>query len=76
MQIQPQMLEILNDNLGNRLTVALIKGLSQDLQTILNEVCTKAYEEGLNASKASEPQSAPEPPSAPAVEKLQAEEVV
>ena len=70
MQIQPQMLEILNDNLGNRLTVALIKGLSQDLQTILNEVCTKAYEEGLNASKASEP------PSAPTVEKLQAEEVV
>ena len=70
MQIQPQMLEILNDNLGNRLTVALIKGLSQDLQTILNEVCTKAYEEGLNASKA------PEPPSAPTVEKLQAEEVV
>ena len=70
MQIQPQMLEILNDNLGNRLTVALVKGLSQDLQTILNEVCTKAYEEGLIASKA------PEPPSAPAVEKLQAEEVV
>ena len=70
MQIQPQMLEILNDNLGNRLTVALVKGLSQDLQTILNEVCTKAYEEGLKASKA------PEPPSAPTVEKLQAEEVV
>ena len=70
MQIQPQMLEILNDNLGNRLTVALVKGLSQDLQTILNEVCTRAYEEGLNVSKASEPSSAP------AVEKLQAEEVV
>ena len=70
MQIQPQMLEILNDNLGNRLTVALVKGLSQDLQTILNEVCTKAYEEGLKASKV------PEPPSAPAVEKLQAEEVI
>ena len=69
MQIQPQMLEILNDNLGNRLTVALIKGLSQDLQTILNEVCSKAYEEGLKASKPTEP------PNAPAVEKLQAEEV-
>lgn len=70
MQIQPQMLEILNDNLGNRLTVALVKGLSQDLQTILNEVCTKAYEEGLEAAKVSEPTSAP------AVEKLQAEEVI
>ena len=70
MQIQPQMLEILNDNLGNRLTVTLVKGLSQDLQTILNEVCTKAYEEGLKASKASEA------PSATAVEKLQAEEVI
>lgn len=70
MQIQPQMLEILNDNLGNRLTVALVKGLSQDLQTILNEVCTKAYEEGLKAAKVSEPTSAP------AVEKLQAEEVI
>lgn len=69
MQIQPQMLEILNDNLGNRLTVALIKGISQDLQTVLNEVCTKAYEEGLKASKP------PEPPNAPVVEKLQAEEV-
>ena len=70
MQIQPDMHSILNANKGNTMTDALVLGLASSIQHVINEVAKQAYEEGFKASKASES------PSAPAVEKLQAEEVI
>ena len=70
MQIQPDMHNILNANKGNTMTDALVLGLASSIQHVINEVAKQAYEEGLKAAKVSEPTSAP------AVEKLQAEEVI
>ena len=71
MDIQPQILETLKDNEGNKLTAALVIGLASSIQVVLNELCNKALEEGIRQGQQA---SAPETQNSP-VEKVAAEPV-